>query len=287
MAEYNKLTEYRYDLRAFQERSVCLLETIDKVCREHNIKYYVIAGTLLGAVRHKGFIPWDDDMDIGLMRRDYDLLMEHAEEWLPKPFHIVTHENCGHYPKYFAKLEDASTTLVESFYLGYAGGIYMDIFALDDVPNNKLKRWWHYKKFMFSRKMLYFMYRNPYKHGRGPRSWWPALVQKMFTREGVHAWSQKILKEYYGKPDCDYVMTHDDGFRAFDKKFFDGQQHLCFEGVDCVAPSDYKNFLSVMYGDDYMELPPEGMRRSHFHEYCDFDTPYNEVDIEKLKEKYY
>lgn len=221
------------------------------------------------------------------MRRDYDLLMEHAEEWLPKPFHIVTHENCGHYPKYFAKLEDASTTLVESFYLGYAGGIYMDIFALDDVPNNKLKRWWHYKKFMFSRKMLYFMYRNPYKHGRGPRSWWPALVQKMFTREGVHAWSQKILKEYYGKPDCDYVMTHDDGFRAFDKKFFDGQQHLCFEGVDCVAPSDYKNFLSVMYGDDYMELPPEGMRRSHFHEYCDFDTPYNEVDIEKLKEKYY
>ena len=112
---------YNYDLREFQLRSVCLLDAIDKVCKEHDITYYVIAGTLLGAVRHKGFIPWDDDLDIALMRRDYDLLIEHASEWLPEPFSIVAYNNDPDYPKYFAKLEDKSTTLVERFYLGYVG----------------------------------------------------------------------------------------------------------------------------------------------------------------------
>lgn len=280
-----RIKEFRYELRPFQLRNVCLLETIDKVCREHDIKYYVIAGTLLGAVRHKGFIPWDDDMDIGMMRQDYDTLIEHAEEWLPEPFHIVTHENCDKYPKYFAKLEDISTTIVENFHLGYKGGIYMDIFALDEVPNNKLKRWFHYKKFMLSRQILYFMYRDPYKHGRGPRSWWPALLQKLFTRNGVHSWSQKVLKEYFGKPNCDYLMTHDDGFRAFDKKFFGEPSILEFEGFRCCGPSDYSNFLSVMYGSDYMELPPEEKRRSHYYEYCDLNTPYAGADINELRKK--
>ena len=119
---------YNYDLRQFQLRSVVLLDAIDKVCKEHGIKYYVIAGTLLGALRHKGFIPWDDDLDIALMRSDYDLLIEHASEWFPEPFSIVAYNNDLSYPKYFAKLEDKSTTLVERFYLGYVGGIYMDIF---------------------------------------------------------------------------------------------------------------------------------------------------------------
>ena len=70
---------YNYDLRQFQLRSVVLLDAIDKVCKEHGIKYYVIAGTLLGALRHKGFIPWDDDLDVALMRSDYDKLLERYE----------------------------------------------------------------------------------------------------------------------------------------------------------------------------------------------------------------
>ena len=71
---------YQYDIREFQLRSVCLLEAIDKVCKKYGIQYYIIAGTLLGAVRHKGFIPWDDDQDIALLRKDYDLLMQHLHQ---------------------------------------------------------------------------------------------------------------------------------------------------------------------------------------------------------------
>ena len=71
-----------YDIRPLQLRILDILMAVDKVCKEHNLRYYIIAGTLLGAVRHKGFIPWDDDLDIGMPRTDYDLLMAHAAEWL-------------------------------------------------------------------------------------------------------------------------------------------------------------------------------------------------------------
>lgn len=69
-----------YDIRPLQLRILKNLLAVDKVCKEHNLRYYIMAGTMLGAVRHKGFIPWDDDLDIGMPRADYDLLMANAKE---------------------------------------------------------------------------------------------------------------------------------------------------------------------------------------------------------------
>ena len=82
-----------YDIRPLQLRILKILLAVDKVCKEHNLRYYIMAGTMLGAVRHKGFIPWDDDLDIGMPRADYDLLMSHSEEWLPQPYEAVCAEN--------------------------------------------------------------------------------------------------------------------------------------------------------------------------------------------------
>lgn len=281
----HKPRTFNYNIRDYQERSVVLLKAIDRVCKEHGITYYIIAGTLLGAVRHKGFIPWDDDMDIALMRKDYDTLMKHADEWLPAPFYIVNHENTPHYPKYFAKLEDTSTTIVENFYLGYAGGIYMDIFPLDEVPNNKVLRAIHFYKFNLLRRLEYMVYRDPYKHGRGPGAWSILLVQKLFSREWVQRTIQTVVKEYEDKPNCDLVMTHDDGFRAYEKTVFGTPSQEVFEGVTACAPAHPEGFLSVLYGDDYMVPPPVGKRQSHFHDYCDFNTPYREFDISRFSHK--
>lgn len=117
-----------YDIRPLQLRILDILMAVDKVCKEHNLRYYIIAGTLLGAVRHKGFIPWDDDLDIGMPRTDYDLLMAHAAEWLPAPFEAACFENDTTYPLPFAKIQDGSTTLIERMHLKYLGGIYLDVF---------------------------------------------------------------------------------------------------------------------------------------------------------------
>ena len=79
-----------YDLEILHQHILQILLTVDRVCIEHNVKYYCWAGTMLGAVRHKGFIPWDDDMDICMPRPDYDLFMTHASEWLPKPLEALS-----------------------------------------------------------------------------------------------------------------------------------------------------------------------------------------------------
>lgn len=81
-----------YDIRPLQLRILKILLAIDKVCKEHHLRYYIMAGTMLGAVRHKGFIPWDDDLDIGMPRADYDLLMANSHKWLPEPYEAVCAE---------------------------------------------------------------------------------------------------------------------------------------------------------------------------------------------------
>lgn len=278
--------KFTYDLREFQLKCLESLEALDEVCHAHNLKYYLIAGTLIGAMRHKGFIPWDDDIDIALSRKDYDTLMAHADEWFPERFHIVTHENDPLYPKFFAKLEDRSTTLVERFFLGYVGGVYIDIFPLDEVPNNKLLRVWHFKKFNFARKLLYFYYRDPYKHGKGVSSFLIRGFQKLFSRKGLHNFAQGIMREYEGHDNCDLLMTHDDGTCAYPKHSVGEPLKYEFEGKLFDGPADGTLFLSSYYGPDFMQLPPENKRISHYHEYCDLNNGYADADFDKLREQY-
>ena len=87
-----------YDIRPLQLRILRILDAVDTTCREHGLRYYLWAGTMIGAIRHKGFIPWDDDLDIAMPRPDYERLIAHAEEWLPKPFEMVCGENDPLYP---------------------------------------------------------------------------------------------------------------------------------------------------------------------------------------------
>ena len=95
-----------YDIRPLQLRILKILEAVDKACREHGLNYYIGAGTMIGAVRHKGFIPWDDDLDIAMPRPDYDRLIAHAKEWLPAPFEMVCAENDDRIPRQKVRIHD-------------------------------------------------------------------------------------------------------------------------------------------------------------------------------------
>ena len=125
-----------YDIDLLHRRILRILMAVDSCCREHGLRYYIWAGTMIGAVRHKGFIPWDDDIDIAMPRPDYEQLIAHCREWLPAPYEFVCAENDPAYPLPFGKVQDASTTLIERTHLHYLGGIYIDVFPIDGVPGH-------------------------------------------------------------------------------------------------------------------------------------------------------
>ena len=144
-----------YDVRTLQLRILGNLLAVDRVCREHALHYYIYDGTMLGAVRHKGFIPWDDDLDIAMPREDYETFITYANEWLEEPYEFVSYETDSTYPLPFGKVQDASTTLVERAHLPYLGGLYIDVFPIDGVPSNVLLRRLHLVRYDVLKKLVY------------------------------------------------------------------------------------------------------------------------------------
>ena len=266
-----------YDIRTLQLRLLDMLTAFHQVCQDHQLRYYITCGTLLGAVRHQGFIPWDDDLDVAMPREDYDLLLAHAREWLPEPFGIVNYMDAADYSKYFAKMEDESTTVMERTYLPYVGGIYIDLFPLDDAHPKAWRHRWHMMKFKtLYHRMVYYCYRDPYKHGRGPNSWIPLLVQRLFQRATLKRAVEHCVREMNGRGYAQYT-SHDDGLRRFPKDWFGTPVPIRFEGKTVMGPAKVNDILTRLYGEDYMTPPPPEKRFQHMFHYCNFDKGYKET----------
>lgn len=262
-----------YDIRPVQLRVLDILLAVDQVCRKQNLRYYIIAGTLLGAIRHKGFIPWDDDLDIGMPRKDYEKFMSHAKEWMPEYFEAINGQNDPEYPLSFAKIQDARTTLIERKHLKYTGGIYIDVFPLDGVPNNKLVQIWHFTRFAYFNKMLYFIFRDPYKHGKGSGSWIPLLARRMYTKAGLQQKLKKMMTKY-DFDTSDFICDYDDGRKGIlPKKVMGNPTAILFEGKEVWGLADPHAYLANKYGN-YMEIPPQNKQRQHNFYFLDLNKPY-------------
>ena len=266
-----------YDIDTLHEHILQILLSVDKVCREHDLTYYCWAGTMLGAIRHKGFIPWDDDMDICMPRPDYDRLMTHAHEWLPQPLEALSIETDASYPGGFGKIVDGSTTLIEREHSDYVGGIYIDVFPIDGMTKNKLGQKIAVARYKAMDKLLYFLHRDPYKHGHGPSSWPVLLIQKIFS----HEWARKQLRAAYLAYDyesSEYVLDYDDGVNGVIPKTVLGTpQPVAFEGHMVMGVEHADAYLRNKYGD-YMVIPPHDNQRQHNFFYLDYNLPFRQYE---------
>ena len=267
----------KYDIRPLQMHIIRILKAIDKVCQEHNLHYYLWAGTMLGAMRHKGFIPWDDDIDICMPRPDYAQLVKYSAEWLPKPYVLSCAETEDDYPGAFAKIIDESTTLIEREYYGKVSGIYMDVFPIDGVPDNRIQQRWVIARYSFYKKISYFLNRDPYKHGHGIRSWVPLLCRKFFSSKGVFE-RMKYLQTRYDYEKCSFVADYDDGFNGIiEKRILGKPKPVEFEGQTFMGVEHADVYLKKKYGN-YMIVPDANHQRQHNFFYLNYNLPYKEYE---------
>ncbi len=269
-----------YDLKDLHATMLGILKAIDETCRRHNLRYFIAAGTQLGAVRHHGFIPWDDDADVCMPQADYDELLRHAHEWLPAPFELICADTSDTYPQPFAKIQDSTTTLIEHAHLRYLGGVYVDVFPLDGMPDSRWRQWLHVRHYKHLCKLLYFTLRDPYRHGHGPSSWLPLLCRRLFTARSLQASISRLLHRY-PYDSSRYVLCFDDDFRSIvPREVFGKGKPYTFEGLTLCGAADSDTLLRHMYGD-YMTPPPHGKEFQHHFYYLDLNHPYREYKGEK------
>lgn len=280
MADNNAKTDY--DIRTLQLHLLKMLKAVAAAFERHGLRWYMADGTLIGAVREKGFIPWDDDVDLAMPRPDYERLIAHSSEILPEPYEFVCYENNKKYPLHFGKIQDASTTLIERPHLYYLGGAYLDIFPIDGVPENALAQKLHNARYQVLRKMLYLRCRDPFRHGRGASSWIPRLLRRMYT---VDALQGKIRREMMRCPfDTSRLVAVNlnDGIPSIvDKEKVLGEPRMIdFEDMQAAGMRDNDTYLRQVFGD-YMTPPPAGARHIHRFHYLDLEHPYRQYEQTK------
>lgn len=267
---YNAQDYIDLNLKEAQKMMVKILKEVHEICEKHEIKYFLDAGTLIGAVRHKGFIPWDDDLDIGMIREDYIKFLEVAKKELPDYLFLQTFDNDKYYDIYQVpcKIRYNNTLFIQKVIAENPkmhNGIYIDILPYDSLP----KKTWVYKlqrsisnnlikafvrmreipeKLSFKNKITHFIYRiivNVLKdNGR----------QKVFDK--LIKWNDKNSPYMaYGldTPWSEYIYKKEDFFEL---------SKLEFEGEFFYAPKNPDAILTRLYGD-YMTLPKEEERQWH------------------------
>lgn len=193
-----------------------MLKVFHSVCEEHNLRYFLIGGTLLGAVRHGGFIPWDDDIDVGMPRTDYEILLNNANEWFPQKFRLAHWKNTEQYVYSFAKLENQNSILVEDAYKHLTkrnAGVYIDIFPFDGMPSNRIKQllWYAFVRSINRLSILMYCstnfaesYKNIKKLGKAI---FGKIFQALFSPKKVHAFYEKFMQKYSFES-SEYVINH-------------------------------------------------------------------------------
>ena len=272
-------THKDYDVREQRELTkaetrecfLCIMDEIHRVSELLGIKYSLFFGTLLGAVRHKGFIPWDDDTDIVMFRNDYQVFVEKFNSVANKRYKLIHFSNTKHYLWSFAKVIDTYTNLVDpNYYIPFEYGLFCDIFPLNIVPffkneeskihdyNEVMKcyrrqaiaNFWYAPKLnKFGALYNFILYKGKHRFRYFFKD--PSTVNNEFDEYMWHAGDANPTSAWRASP-----VWPDEIRCTFEEKLLDSFELASFEDRMYYIPSQYDAILKILYGD-YMTPPPE------------------------------
>lgn len=252
------------ELKKIQLDILCI---IHKFCANNDIKYSLAYGTLLGAVRHKGYIPWDDDIDIMMTRDNYDRFMRtFVHEYLS----AKCLENDKTFPLNYGKVYDTRTVLQEKVSIKWQNSIFVDVFCIDGIGNNyeNAKQFCERIKLIHNcvivKQLLITKSRGLFRNAQ------LILLKGMLIFVPYKLLINYLVRLYkkHGYHESKYVsdLSWGDSNLVFEKDMFSDYISMDFEGHSFLCISDYNAFLTAAYGD-YMQLPPEEKRHTH-HSFC-------------------
>lgn len=262
-------------LRRLQMMELEILEAIDSVCREHGITYFLDSGTVLGARRHGGFIPWDDDIDLGMPREDYERFLEVAPAALGERFCVTCSRMNPRQAALFAKVMLTGTRFVtdETEEAGFDQGVFVDIFPYDAVcaESNAAKR--QRKRCMMWQSISYLYHSKhivvPHKGAMGTIETIACrvahyAVRALFSPERINRGFDKVAMIAKDDSKADMLMVSSyAATEPFPKSMLLPPSVICFEGKEFFAPADVEGYLRTQYGQTWNQLQPEDQRRNH------------------------
>lgn len=263
-----------------------IMDVIAAICDNNNLSYYLTGGSLLGAIRHKGFIPWDDDLDIVMPRDDYERFIELCSTQLPEEYYLDWRTTNNEYYNGFAKICRKDTKFVVS---NIELGIAVDIFPLDETYGyGKIVE---YRRFIL--RVISVMLRIKMRkiHLKGIEKLIPFLtIPWVFPKSFLISVDTFLRKKDNGKHTkyyTNFASQYPVKRWTMEKKYFESGVQVAFENKYYMAPGNYAIVLESIFGKNYMTLPPVEKRRSHYPSYVkfsdgvemDFDVPESVVSI--------
>ena len=256
-----------------------VLRDVIRILDELNVPYYMQGGTMLGAIRHNGFIPWDDDVDLGIPRADYDRLLQQVAPLLPENLELRTYDDQTDHHYYFARIVDKRYQIRRMGSLEERlENVWADLFPLDGMPNGLLSRQWHKFRLLMTRLRFHLSCFEKVNIKRPGRPLVERIIIKIAMVTRVGKWfntrkqldtMDRLLKKY--PPEKSNFLVNFTGqtsykFNEMFKKEVYGKKTLYpFEDMQLVGPEQYDAYLTSLYGD-YMTPPRAEDRNAHVSE---------------------